>query len=132
MPYRVCPISFHNPLDKSHTNRGECVLYLSCDTLLNSPLLSGFVWIRKLAVKTNCPTVAENPERKALNGYGIRAPTLVPAFETPHRKPPLPPQLLVFFPRQIHFPHSTSHPPPFPTCPPPPSQDKPRKRQGLT
>ena len=25
--------------------------------------------MRRLAVRTNCPTVAEKPERKALNGY---------------------------------------------------------------
>jgi len=32
-------------------------------------LFSGFVWILKLAVRTNWPTVAEKPDRKALNGY---------------------------------------------------------------
>jgi len=43
--------------------------YLSCDILSNSALFSAFVCIRKLAVSTNCPTVAEKPDRKALNGY---------------------------------------------------------------
>jgi hypothetical protein len=41
---------------------------LSGDTESNSALFSAFVWMRNEAVKTNCPTVAENPERKALNG----------------------------------------------------------------
>lgn len=41
---------------------------LSCDLPLNSALFSGFVCTRKLAVRTNWPTVAENPERKALKG----------------------------------------------------------------
>jgi len=40
----------------------------SFDTVLNSVAFSGFVWIRKLAVRTNWPTVAEKPERNALNG----------------------------------------------------------------
>lgn len=47
--------------------------YLSGDTAGNSFLLDSVVWIRREAVKTNCPTVAEKPERKALNGcfFGI-------------------------------------------------------------
>lgn len=42
--------------------------HLSCDMLPKSALFSGFVWILKLAVSTNWPTVAANPERKALKG----------------------------------------------------------------
>jgi hypothetical protein len=34
-----------------------------------SALFWGLVWILKLAVRTNWPTVAEKPERKALKGY---------------------------------------------------------------
>jgi hypothetical protein len=64
------------------------VPYLSGDTSLNSALFSAFVCIRNEAIQnqlvsllpqlesehnspvsTNCPTVAEKPERKALNGY---------------------------------------------------------------
>jgi hypothetical protein len=37
----------------------------------NSVLFSGFVWMRSEAVRTNWPTVALNPERKALNGYTV-------------------------------------------------------------
>lgn len=44
--------------------------YLSCDMVPNSPVFCGFVWIRKLAVSTNWPMVAEKPERKALKGFG--------------------------------------------------------------
>ena len=44
-------------------------IYLSGETELNSALFSSFVCMRNEAVKTNCPTVAENPERNALNGY---------------------------------------------------------------
>jgi len=33
-----------------------------------SALFWGLVWILKLAVRTNWPTVAEKPERKALKG----------------------------------------------------------------
>jgi len=43
--------------------------YRSCDTVLNSDLFSGFVCIRKEAVRTNWPTVALKPERKALKGW---------------------------------------------------------------
>lgn len=43
--------------------------YRSSPTLLNSPRLPGLVCMRRLAVRTNCPTVAEKPARKALNGY---------------------------------------------------------------
>jgi hypothetical protein len=43
----------------------------SCDVDLNSSLFSGFVWIRKEAVSTNWPTVAEKPERKALKGCDL-------------------------------------------------------------
>ena len=38
-------------------------------TLLNSFPFSGLVCILNPAVKTNWPTVAENPDRNALNGY---------------------------------------------------------------
>ena len=41
----------------------------SCEILSKSALFSGFVWIRSEAVRTNWPTVALKPERKALNGY---------------------------------------------------------------
>jgi len=41
---------------------------LSFDVLSNSALFSGFVWIRKLAVSTNWPTVALKPDRNALKG----------------------------------------------------------------
>ena len=44
-------------------------LYRSGLTLLNSALFSGFVWMRKLAVRTNWPTVALKPARKALKGW---------------------------------------------------------------
>ena len=47
--------------------RGET--YRSCETVLNSDLFSGFVWMRRLAVRTNWPTVALKPARKALKGY---------------------------------------------------------------
>jgi hypothetical protein len=43
--------------------------YLSLDMLSNSALFAGFVCILRLAVSTNCPTVALNPARNALNGY---------------------------------------------------------------
>ena len=43
--------------------------YLSCDMEPKSALFCGLVWILKLAVSTNWPTVAEKPERKALKGY---------------------------------------------------------------
>ena len=41
---------------------------LSCDMVPNSALFSGLVWILKLAVSTNWPTVAAKPERNALKG----------------------------------------------------------------
>jgi hypothetical protein len=34
-----------------------------------SALFSGLVWMRSEAVRTNWPTVALKPERKALKGY---------------------------------------------------------------
>lgn len=40
----------------------------SFETVTNSVLFSGFVWMRRLAVRTNWPTVAEKPARKALKG----------------------------------------------------------------
>lgn len=40
----------------------------SCEMLAKSALFSGFVWMRREAVRTNWPTVALKPERKALNG----------------------------------------------------------------
>jgi hypothetical protein len=43
--------------------------YLSWDMCSNSALFSVFVCSLKLAVSTNCPTVAPKPERNALNGY---------------------------------------------------------------
>lgn len=43
--------------------------YRSWLTLLNSALFCGLHWILRLAVSTNCPTVALNPDRNALNGY---------------------------------------------------------------
>ncbi len=46
--------------------------YRSWLTLLNSALFCGLHWILKLAVSTNCPTVALNPDRNALNGYHQR------------------------------------------------------------
>lgn len=54
--------------------------YLSCEIPSNSALFSAFVWILKLAVSTNCPTVAENPDRKALKGYIIVPCLLVFVF----------------------------------------------------
>jgi hypothetical protein len=42
--------------------------YLSWEMLSNSALFSGLVCMRKLTVRTNWPTVAEKPERKALKG----------------------------------------------------------------
>jgi hypothetical protein len=41
---------------------------LSCDIVPNSALFSGFVCMRSEAVRTNWPTVALKPERKALKG----------------------------------------------------------------
>lgn len=40
----------------------------SCEMLLNSAVFSGFVCMRSEAVRTNWPTVALKPERKALKG----------------------------------------------------------------
>jgi hypothetical protein len=40
----------------------------SCEMFSNSALFSGFVWMRSEAVRTNWPTVALKPERKALKG----------------------------------------------------------------
>jgi lauroyl/myristoyl acyltransferase len=48
---------------------GRNVTHRSFETVLNSAAFSGLVCIRKLAVRTNCPTVALNPARNALNGY---------------------------------------------------------------
>lgn len=41
---------------------------LSGDTAGKSDLLLSVVWMRREAVRTNWPTVAEKPERKALKG----------------------------------------------------------------
>lgn len=41
----------------------------SCEMFSKSALFSGFVWMRREAVRTNWPTVALKPERKALKGY---------------------------------------------------------------
>lgn len=43
--------------------------HLSSLVAENSALFSGFVWIRRLTVRTNWPTVAEKPDRKALKGW---------------------------------------------------------------
>jgi hypothetical protein len=40
----------------------------SCEMLSKSALFSGLVWMRSEAVRTNWPTVALKPERKALKG----------------------------------------------------------------
>ena len=45
--------------------------YLSGEIVPNSSLFSALVWMRNEAVSTNCPTVAENPDRKALKGYQL-------------------------------------------------------------
>lgn len=42
--------------------------YLSCEIFSKSALFAGLVCMRRLAVRTNCPTVAPKPERKALKG----------------------------------------------------------------
>lgn len=42
--------------------------YRSSLVAVNSALFSGFVWMRRLAVRTNWPTVAEKPDRNALKG----------------------------------------------------------------
>lgn len=42
--------------------------YRSGDTDGKSALLASVVWMRREAVRTNWPTVAENPDRKALKG----------------------------------------------------------------
>lgn len=47
----------------------KCETYRSCEMLWNSSLFAGFVCILKLAVRTNWPTVALKPARKALKGY---------------------------------------------------------------
>ncbi len=73
----------------SQFHKGGTVTYRSGDTDGKSPLLASVVWIRNeatpfvsikqpsqaihptsqdLPVRTNCPTVAENPDKKALNG----------------------------------------------------------------
>ena len=68
---------------------GECELrlsYLSSEVPRNSFSFSGFVCIRKLAVSTNCPTVAEKPARKALKGYNRT--THVSTCTYPHYLPP--------------------------------------------
>lgn len=41
----------------------------SCEMFSNSALFSGLVWMRREAVRTNWPTVALKPERKALKGW---------------------------------------------------------------
>ncbi len=53
---------------KPETRRKQGATHRSCDTALNSARFSTFVWMRKLAVRTNWPTVALKPERKALKG----------------------------------------------------------------
>jgi hypothetical protein len=40
----------------------------SCDMFSKCTLFSEFVWMRNEAVRTNWPTVALKPERKALKG----------------------------------------------------------------
>lgn len=91
----------------SHTWFGS---YLSGDTAGKSDLLASVVWIRREAMKrvncqyafdivylgnvehspvnTNCPTVAEKPERKALKGYPPIISTSVPNHPQP--LPPMP------------------------------------------
>jgi hypothetical protein len=49
--------------------KGDMSTHRSFETVLNSEAFSGLVCILKLAVRTNCPTVALKPARKALNGY---------------------------------------------------------------
>ncbi len=61
--------------------------YRSWLTLLNSALFCGLHWILKLAVSTNCPTVALNPDRNALNGYHQRN---IPVSETSHSMTAIP------------------------------------------
>ena len=77
----------HPPRSSPHV--GE-LTYRSCDTAGKSPLFDSVVWILNEAVppyqhptfqsdpyppeihspvKTNCPTVAEKPDKNALNGY---------------------------------------------------------------
>jgi hypothetical protein len=56
-------------LSESPVSSPRCFTYLSCDIFSKSALLSAFVCILKLAVSTNCPTVAEKPDRKALKGW---------------------------------------------------------------
>src|SRR4051812_12313769 len=76
--------------------------------LLNSPRFSGFVCMRRLAVRTNWPTVALKPERKALNGCTI--PNVSSPSHINH-----------------HIPINAQHPatPSIPKCHPPPSvEDK--------
>lgn len=62
--------------NRQYKNRGaRCArtslykTYLSGDTDGKSDLFPSAVWIRREAVRTNWPTVAEKPERKALKGY---------------------------------------------------------------
>ena len=52
-------------------------------TLANSLPFSGFVWILRLAVNTNWPTVALNPARNALNGYPHSQHTHAPFSSIP-------------------------------------------------
>jgi len=89
---RVSPYIVHH-LNGSKESMGEYELrvsYLSSEVPRNSFSFSGFVCIRKLAVSTNCPTVAENPARKALKGYNRT--TNVSTSTCPHFLPPsLPP-----------------------------------------
>jgi hypothetical protein len=53
---------------------------LSCEMLSKLALFSGLVWMRRDAVRTNWPTQALKPERKALKGCSrvsnsnVRAP----------------------------------------------------------
>jgi hypothetical protein len=61
----VCQLGL--PVGDSTMVKGST--YLSWEMLSKSALFSGFVCMRKLTVRTNWPTVAEKPERKALKGY---------------------------------------------------------------
>jgi len=82
-PHAIFLSKHHNPFTspihpsvqpalRQSNGRKGVTTYRSWLTLWNSALFCGLHWILKLAVSTNCPTVALKPDRNALNGYHQR------------------------------------------------------------
>ena len=54
------------PLGKRGEEKAEVYAYLSGETFGKSDLLASVVWMRRETVRTNWPTQAPKPDRKAL------------------------------------------------------------------